>query len=41
MQQCWKVAAKHVKQWRLTLLLGGCMYAFNLSRRSCAVSIRY
>lgn len=35
------------RQWRvwnntfLTLLLGGCMYALSLSRRSCAVSIRY
>lgn len=25
----------------LTLFLGGCMYALSLSRRSCAVSIRY
>lgn len=25
----------------LTLFLGGCIYAFNLSRRSCAVSIKY
>lgn len=36
-----KVAVKHGQQTFLTLLLGGCMYALNLSRRSCAVSITY
>lgn len=38
-----KEVVMHIK-WHtapLTLFLGGCMYAFSLSRRSCAVSIKY